>query len=452
MTCNKCYECDCNDGRDYCQDCLPDEGTWLIVKSEKPDPFYADRNHAYMDSNQDVWILNRARDAMIKLNGTGSGNGGKTYKAGQGITISPDGTISAVVTQDRDTITTVKPGNGILVAKTNNDYTVSLDSTKVPTNERLENVERQIGELKAPKGVASVSVIGKDGIVSTQTATKDWEVKLDPAVKANIDKVKSITDKPFGVNIMLLSPFADDIVDLVIEEGVKVVTTGAGNPGKYMDRFHEAGITVIPVVPSVALAKRMEKLGADAVIAEGMEAGGHIGKLTTMTLVRQVVEAVSIPVIGAGGVADGSGAAAVFMLGAEAVQVGTRFVVAKESNAHQNFKNKILKAKDIDTVVSASVVGHPVRAIKNKLASAYNQAERDFLAGKKTQEEIEELGAGALRNAVVDGDVDNGSVMAGQIAGLVSKEETCAEILEDIYYGAAKVIQREAARWADVNV
>ena len=192
--------------------------------------------------------------------------------------------------------------------------------------------------------------------------------------------------------------------------------------------------------------------GADAVIAEGMEAGGHIGKLTTMTLVRQVVEAVSIPVIGAGGVADGAGAAAVFMLGAEAVQVGTRFVVAKESNAHQNFKDKILKAKDIDTVVSASVVGHPVRAIKNKLATEYNQAEKDFLAGKKTQEEIEELGAGALRNAVVDGDVEYGSVMAGQIAGLVRKEETCAEILEDLYTGAAKVIKEEAARWADVNV
>ena len=185
----------------------------------------------------------------------------------------------------------------------------------------------------------AVSNAGGLGIIGGGNAPKE-------VVKANIDRVKSITDKPFGVNIMLLSPFADDIVDLVIEEGVKVVTTGAGNPGKYMDRFHEAGITVIPVVPSVALAKRMEKLGADAVIAEGMEAGGHIGKLTTMTLVRQVVEAVSIPVIGAGGVADGAGAAAVFMLGAEAVQVGTRFVVAKESNAHQNFKNKILKAKD----------------------------------------------------------------------------------------------------------
>ena len=271
-------------------------------------------------------------------------------------------------------------------------------------------------------------------------------------VKANIDRVKQITDKPFGVNIMLLSPFADDIVDLVIEEGVKVVTTGAGNPGKYMERFHEAGIIVIPVIPSVALAKRMEKLGADAVVAEGMEAGGHIGKLTTMALVRQVADAVSIPVIGAGGVADGRGMAAVLMLGADAVQVGTRFAVAKESNAHQNFKDKILKAKDIDTVISASVVGHPVRAIKNKLATEYNQAEKDFLAGKKTQEEIEELGAGALRNAVVDGDVEYGSVMAGQIAGLVRKEETCAEILEDLYTGAAKVIKEEAARWADVNV
>ncbi|EMP71960.1 enoyl-[acyl carrier protein] reductase II [Streptococcus sobrinus DSM 20742 = ATCC 33478] len=270
-------------------------------------------------------------------------------------------------------------------------------------------------------------------------------------VKANIDKVKSITDKPFGVNIMLLSPFADDIVDLVIEEGVKVVTTGAGNPGKYMERLHEAGITVIPVVPSVALAKRMEKLGADAVIAEGMEAGGHIGKLTTMTLVRQVVDAIDIPVVGAGGVADGNGAAAVFMLGAEAIQVGTRFVVAKESNAHQNFKNKLLKAKDIDTVVSANVVGHPVRAIKNKLSSAYAQAEKDYLTGKLKKEEIEELGAGALRNAVVDGDVQNGSVMAGQIAGLVRKEETCQEILEDLYYGAAKVIKDQAARWADVS-
>ncbi|ETW91776.1 MULTISPECIES: enoyl-[acyl-carrier-protein] reductase FabK [Streptococcus] len=290
----------------------------------------------------------------------------------------------------------------------------------------------------------AVSNAGGLGIIGGGNAPKE-------VVKANIDKVKEITDKPFGVNIMLLSPFVDDIVDLVIEEGVKVVTTGAGNPGKYKERFHEAGITVIPVVPSVALAKRMEKLGADAVIAEGMEAGGHIGKLTTMTLVRQVVDAVNIPVIGAGGVGDGRGAAAIFMLGAEAIQVGTRFAVSKESNAHQNFKDKILKAKDIDTVISASVVGHPVRAVKNKLTTSYAHAEKDFLAGRKTAEDIEELGAGALRNAVVDGDVVTGSVMAGQIAGLIRKEETCEEILKDLYYSAQEVILEEARRWSDID-
>ncbi|MFS1663288.1 enoyl-[acyl-carrier-protein] reductase FabK [Streptococcus sp. zg-JUN1979] len=289
---------------------------------------------------------------------------------------------------------------------------------------------------------AAVSKAGGLGIIGGGNAPKE-------VVKNNIDKIKAVTDRPFGVNIMLLSPFVDDIVDLVIEEGVKVVTTGAGNPGKYMERFHEAGIIVIPVVPSVALARRMEKMGADAVIAEGMEAGGHIGKLTTMTLVRQVVEAISIPVIAAGGIGDGHGAAASFMLGAEAIQVGTRFAVAKESNAHPNFKAKILKAKDIDTVVSAQVVGHPVRAIKNKLATAYGRAEKDFLAGKKTAEEIEAMGAGALRNAVVDGDVDYGSVMAGQIAGLLDKEETCEDILKDLYYGAKEVILAQASRWSE---
>lgn len=290
----------------------------------------------------------------------------------------------------------------------------------------------------------AVSNAGGLGIIGGGNAPKE-------VVKANIDRVKSITDKPFGVNIMLLSPFVDDIVDLVIEEGVKVVTTGAGNPGKYMERLHAAGIMVIPVVPSVALAKRMEKLGVDAVITEGMEAGGHIGKLTTMTLVRQVIDTLAIPVVAAGGIADGHGAAAAFMLGAEAVQVGTRFVVAKESNAHQNFKDKILKAKDIDTVVSAQVVGHPVRALKNRLTSAYSKAEKEFLADKRTAQDIEEMGAGALRIAVVDGDVVNGSVMAGQIAGLVEKEESCQAIIEDIFYGAAEVIQAQAERWNNVK-
>lgn len=290
----------------------------------------------------------------------------------------------------------------------------------------------------------AVSNAGGLGIIGGGNAPKE-------VVKANIDRVKSITKNPFGVNIMLLSPFADDIVDLVIEEGVKVVTTGAGNPGKYMERLHEAGIIVIPVVPSVALAKRMEKLGVDAIITEGMEAGGHIGKLTTMTLVRQVLDSVSIPIIAAGGIADGRGAAAAFMLGAEAVQVGTRFVVAKESNAHLNFKEKILKAKDIDTVVSAQVVGHPVRSLKNKLTSAYAKAEKEFLADQKTAEDIEEMGAGSLRQAVVDGDVVNGSVMAGQIAGLIKKEESCQDIIEDIYYGAAEIIAGEAVRWSGVK-
>lgn len=290
----------------------------------------------------------------------------------------------------------------------------------------------------------AVSNAGGLGIIGGGNAPKE-------VVKANIDRVKSITKNPFGVNIMLLSPFADDIVELVIEEGVKVVTTGAGNPGKYMERLHAAGIIVIPVVPSVALAKRMEKLGVDAVITEGMEAGGHIGKLTTMTLVRQVVESISIPVIAAGGIADGRGAAAAFMLGAEAIQVGTRFVVAKESNAHQNFKDKILKAKDIDTVVSAQVVGHPVRSLKNKLTSAYAKAEKEFLADRKSAGDIEEMGAGALRNAVVDGDVEHGSVMAGQIAGLVQKEESCQDIIEDLFYGAADIIQKEAKRWQMVT-
>ena len=292
---------------------------------------------------------------------------------------------------------------------------------------------------------AAVSNAGGLGIIGAANAPAEW-------VREQIRLTKQLTDKPFGVNVMLMSPYAPEIAQVVAEEGVSVVTTGAGNPESYMALWKSKGIKVIPVVASVALAKRMERAGADAVVAEGMEAGGHIGKLTTMALVRQVADAVSIPVIGAGGVADGRGMAAVLMLGADAVQVGTRFAVAKESNAHQNFKDKILKAKDIDTVISASVVGHPVRAIKNKLATEYNQAEKDFLAGKKTQEEIEELGAGALRNAVVDGDVEYGSVMAGQIAGLVRKEETCAEILEDLYTGAAKVIKEEAARWADVNV
>jgi len=287
----------------------------------------------------------------------------------------------------------------------------------------------------------AVSKAGGLGIIGGGNAPKD-------VVARNIHRIKGMTDKPFGVNIMLLSPYAEDIVDLVIEEGVKVVTTGAGNPAKYMERFKAAGMIVIPVVPSVALARRMEKIGVDALIAEGMESGGHIGKLTTMTLVRQVVEAVDIPVIAAGGIADGYGVAAAFSLGAEAVQVGTRFVVAKESNAHDNYKQKIIKARDIDTVISAQHFGHAVRSIKNKLTREFDKAE--LAAFKQENFDLSifnELGAGKLPASVIDGDVENGSVMAGQIAGLIKKEETAAEILADLHEGAKEIFAKEAKRW-----
>mgnify|MGYP000851443989 CR=1 FL=1 len=276
----------------------------------------------------------------------------------------------------------------------------------------------------------AVSKAGGLGIIGGGNAPKE-------VVKANIDKIKSLTDKPFGVNIMLLSPFVEDIVDLVIEEGVKVVTTGAGNPSKYMNRFHDAGITVIPVVPSVALAKRMEKIGADAVIAEGMEAGGHIGKLTTMTLVRQVAAAVSIPVIAAGGIADGRGVAAAFALGAHAVQMGTRFVLSEECIAHENYKNAVLKAKDRSTVMTGLTTGHPVRIIDNQLAHKYKNLE--FSGGSK--EELENLGAGTLRKAAIDGDVKEGSVMIGQIAGMLHDVKPCKEIITDIMTEAETVIK-----------
>ena len=237
-----------------------------------------------------------------------------------------------------------------------------------------------------------------------------------------------MTDKPFGVNVMLMSPHADDVAKVVVEEGVKVVTTGAGNPEKYMDMWKEAGIRVIPVVASVALAKRMEKYGADAVVAEGTESGGHIGETTTMTLVPQVADAVSIPVIAAGGIGDGRGIAAAFMLGAEAVQMGTRFLVAKECVVHQNYKDRVLKAKDIDSSVTGRSHGHPVRCLRNQMTREYVKLENEG----KSFEELEYLTLGALRKAVQEGDVVNGTIMAGQIAGMVSKEQTCKEMIEEM--------------------
>lgn len=276
---------------------------------------------------------------------------------------------------------------------------------------------------------AAVSEAGGLGIIAAGNAPAD-------VIREEIRKCKELTDNPFGVNIMLLSPFVDDIVDLVCEEGVKVLTTGAGNPSKYMEKFKENGIHLIPVVPSVAQAKKMEKIGCDAVIAEGMESGGHIGKLTTMALVPQVVDAVSIPVLAAGGIADGRGMAAGFMLGAEGVQIGTRFLVANECTVHQNYKEKIIKANDLATVITGNITGHPVRVLKNQLSNAFLAAEKEEMA-KDTPDlaRFDMLGRGALQKAVKEGNMAEGSVMSGQIAGMVTKEESCKEILEDIMNG-----------------
>ncbi len=269
---------------------------------------------------------------------------------------------------------------------------------------------------------AAVSNAGGLGIIAAANAPVDY-------IRDEIRKTKALTDKPFGVNIMLLSDNAEAIAKMVCEEGVKVVTTGAGNPGKYIEMWKEHGIKVIPVVASVALAKRMERSGVDAVIAEGCESGGHVGELTTMALVPQVVDAVNIPVIAAGGIGDGRGIAAAFMLGAEGVQVGTRFLVSHECTVHDNYKEKVIKAKDIDTVVTGRPTGHPVRVLRNKLTRQFQLLEKDGAEADK----FEELGRGALPKAVKDGDIEFGSVMAGQIAGLVCKIQSCEEIIKEMF-------------------
>jgi len=257
-------------------------------------------------------------------------------------------------------------------------------------------------------------------------------------LRDQIRKARSITDKPFGVNIMLLSPTAEDALDVVAEERVPVVTTGAGTPGKVIERLKPLGTIVIPVVASVAHARRVERQGADAVVAEGMEAGGHIGESTTMTLVPQIADSVDIPVIAAGGVVDARGVIAAFALGAEGVQVGTRFVCATESNAHKSYKEEIIKARDRSTVVTGRSTGHPVRCIHNKLTRQFEELEKN----NASVEEVEELGAGKLRSAVVDGDIEYGSVMAGQSAGMVSRIEPARAIIVDLFSGAESVRER----------
>lgn len=260
-------------------------------------------------------------------------------------------------------------------------------------------------------------------------------------LRQEIRKVKSITSNPFGVNLMLMMADVEKQIDVCIEEGVPVVTTGAGNPGPYMEKLKAAGIKVIPVIPSVALAKRMEKIGADAIIAEGMEGGGHIGTITTMSLVPQVVEAVNIPVIAAGGIAGGKQFLAALSLGAEGIQVGTKFLVANECTIHENYKNAILKAKDRSTVSTGNYTGHPVRVIENKFAKQILEMEK---AGAP-KEEIEQLGTGKLRLAVVDGDVENGSVMAGQVAAMVNEPMSTKEILE----GFMRELEEEKVKLAE---
>ncbi len=257
-------------------------------------------------------------------------------------------------------------------------------------------------------------------------------------VRQEIIKTKKMTDKPFAVNVMLLSEFADEVAKVVIEEKVPIVITGAGSPEKYLEGWHQNNIKVIPVVPSVLLATRMEKLGVDAVVVEGMEAGGHIGELTTMALLPQVVDAVNIPVIAAGGIADGRGFAAVVMLGANGVQVGTRFLVANECTVHENYKEQILKARDTDTIVTGRVTGHPVRALKNKLAREFIKLEKNGASIA----ELEALGVGKLQKAAREGDIAGGALMAGQIAGLVCKKQSAKEIVEEIYNQGLEVLKK----------
>ncbi len=282
---------------------------------------------------------------------------------------------------------------------------------------------------------AAVSNGGGLGIIAAGNAPADY-------VREQITAIRTVTDRPFGVNVMLLSPFADEVAEVVAREQVPVVTTGAGNPAKYMDKWLKAGIKVIPVVPSVAMTKLVTRVGAAAVIAEGGESGGHVGDLTTMVLVPQVCDNTDLPVIAAGGIGDGRGVAAAFMLGACGVQVGTRFLVAQECSIHRNYKEKVLKANDISTMVSGRRTGHPVRCLKTPFAREYLKLEYS----PATDEELDNFGVGALRRAVQEGDLKGGSFLCGQIAGMVTKEQPAAEIVRELIEGAEPLLRR-APEW-----
>ncbi|GAB4271540.1 MAG: enoyl-[acyl-carrier-protein] reductase FabK [Thermincola ferriacetica] len=283
---------------------------------------------------------------------------------------------------------------------------------------------------------AAVSEAGGLGIIGAGHAPAEW-------VRDEIRKARERTNKPFGVNVMLMSPHVEEVMQVVLQEKVPVITTGAGSPGKYIPALKENGTRVIPVIPSVALAKRMEKAGADAVVAEGMESGGHIGELTTMAMVPQIVDAVDIPVIAAGGIADGRGLVAALALGAKGIQVGTRFMCAEECTIHPNVKEFILKAKDRDTVITGRITGHPVRCLKNKLTKEFEDMEER----RVSVEELEALGVGSLKKAMVDGDIEMGSVMVGQIAGMVKEIKPARAIIEEIIAGAEQTLKSlEAVR------
>ncbi len=283
---------------------------------------------------------------------------------------------------------------------------------------------------------SAVSNAGGLGLIAGGGAPKD-------VIREKVLVAKKMTDKPFGINIMLMSPFAQDLADLVIEEDIRFVTTGAGSPQKYMERWKQHGVTVIPVVASVAQAVKMEKIGADAVVGEGCEAGGHIGELTTMTLVSQIAKAVSIPVVAAGGIASGEGMAAAFMLGADGVQCGTCFLAATECSVHQAYKDLVLRASDISTVVTGRSTGHPVRSLKSPLVKEFQALEKDGA----TLEELETLTLGSLSRAVLEGDFKTGSFMAGQIAGLVSEIKPCKNIIEDMVRDAIHIMKDRVARF-----
>lgn len=289
--------------------------------------------------------------------------------------------------------------------------------------------------VSTAKLAAAVSEAGGLGIIGSGHNDANW-------VRDQINRIREVTDKPFGVNVMLISPHLEEVMSVILDEKVPVITTGAGNPGKFIPKLKEVGTKVIPVISSVSLAQRLEKAGVDAVVAEGMESGGHIGDLTTMALVPQVVDAVSIPVIAAGGIADGRGLVAALALGAMGVQIGTRFMCATECEIHENVKKMILRAKDRHTDVSGRSTGHPVRSLRNKLTRQFEELEKQCAP----VQQLEELGAGRLRAAMLEGDTENGTVACGQIAGLINEVKPAADIIEGIIAGAVKVSRRLGVR------